>query len=91
MSEPIKVGDLVGVVQGGCTDTYIGYIFTVLDLSPVAHRCARCNVIHGTGLWARHEPWEDNGVWIATSRLKRIPPLSELEGVKTEEDIREQV
>ena len=88
MSEPIKVGDLVMVVKKnvcGC-DWSVGMVFKVIaiDRTQAKNWCCKCGALYG--------PFDQavNGVWgAALYRLKRIPPLSELESEKREEDIRE--
>lgn len=88
----IKTGDLVMVVRGRhCCNTeasakWFGYIFRVAGLEDVSdRRCKDCGDQRPmiTALRAS-DPigWDVN-------RLKRIPPLSELEGERTQEDIRE--
>ena len=93
MSEPIKAGDLVVVVRdNGCPcpipDRIMGKVYTVASIEP--ERLLGCGCGRPTRRWTsafivngekRHE--------IGTYRLKRIPPLSELEGERTQEDIRE--
>jgi hypothetical protein len=95
VSEPIKAGDLVMVVRKSdlhqCSkpsNGKIGHIFVVHKVAPTRTgyiRCALCD-----------QRFEYNGL-IATDleadrvyqlrRLKRIPPLSELEGEKRDEEI----
>lgn len=88
MSEPIKVGDLVVVVKPkeccGQVSEANGTAFVVNGFSMGVWHCAWCGVprqaelAHG-GSYKR----------IETYRLKRIPPLSELEGQPTQEDMKE--
>ncbi len=88
MSEPIKVGDLVVVVKPprcGCESKVLGLIYRVESIREGNGRC-RCGCPSGPGLLYRGP---DNFPRLPAWRLKRIPPLAELEGVKTEEDIRE--
>lgn len=89
MDKPISVGDLVVVVRPGCRDIHIGLAFTVIDIQPYDGRlCVSCGRHHGSGRKVYHGlQTRDGGVWFAESRLKRIPTLDELEGVKTEEQI----
>ena len=86
----IKVGDLVVVVRpsiciGG--NANIGHTFTVrkidswLDGGP----CKWCNRRHYGAFYA----YDDDGESFPLPRLKRIQPMSELEGEKREEDLRE--
>ena len=90
MSEPIKVGDLVVVVRGHCSDVAVGKIFNVLRLSPGMTRCIQCGRVAEVTIAVSTE-CGPNGVPHGSDVLnvRRIPPLDELDGVKTEEDIRE--
>jgi hypothetical protein len=90
MSEPIKVGDLVVVVRGrwccGHSTGREGHIFTVTEIGRAPHKeicrfCSREDIEPG----AKGHPC---GKGIDLYSLKRIPPLSELEGEKREEEIR---
>jgi hypothetical protein len=89
MSEPIKVGDVVMQVHS-CCGAYLGRIFMVEHIRPGPGSiywfvCGKCTA-------PRFQPVYAFTYGIAAAPLawlKRIPPLSELEGVKTEEDIRE--
>ena len=101
MSEPIKVGDLVAVVKPGrarCCDGGLGAIFTVTSIGkPLRSNggtgwscsfCGRSGNFTAPDTDAVAEGLE--GVTgIPVRRLKRIPPLSELEGERTQEDISE--
>lgn len=87
MSEPIKAGDLVVVVRPTpcCDDTSaIGHTFHVLAVRR-RHQgcCCFCRVPRAA------TAAEDVDCHYDIDRLKRIPPLSELEGECTQEDIRE--
>ena len=92
-NQPIAVGDLVQVVRSCCeiaAAEELGLIRTVLEISVndagayLQRRGCRC--LHGRlQKIARIEPTG----WHPVAWLKRISPLSELEGVKTQEDIRE--
>ena len=85
MSEPIKVGDLVVVIRAGCMDANVGFVFTVTRIQEYDGAvCASCKKHHGTGRKVYHDdqPAQTKGRWFSESRLKRIPPLSELEGEK---------
>ena len=91
MAEPIKVGDLVQVVRtpNCCGSTVgLGMTRTVIGFSETTRaRCVSCGrvrltlsaVLDGPAPWSK---WH-----IEPSRLKRIPPLSELEGEKRDEEI----
>lgn len=89
MSEPIKVGDLVMVVRkadfGCCVapGEDLGKIFVVCDLSITHFTCAICGARHGARLMA----WRDKHWVFELHRLKRIPPLGELEGVDEKETL----
>ena len=94
MSEPIKVGDLVVVVRPSiCPEAkrhHLGHVFTVARLGEAAMLtpypwCIHCGRAHDViGLFA----WDDLlGGAFSLLRLKRIPPLSELEGEKREEEL----
>lgn len=90
MDKPISVGDLVQVVKPplcGCPAT-VGMTRTVLAIKTVRACCPTCRAISGEARRAVLDgpaPWSK---WvIALERLKRIPPLDELEGVKDERDL----
>ena len=86
-SQAISVGDLVQVVRSApcCGPSKaIGWVFVVEEIIVSQHQCWGCGHI------SVPLPIANVGAqWFHVSRQKRIPPLSELEGVKTEEDIRE--
>ena len=96
MSEPIKVGDLVMVVRGHpCVVELLGGTpWTVTGFQEPKHggwHCSRChmdsagpNVIAALG--APSVTGCKRPV-IPITFLKRIPPLSELEGEKRDEEI----
>lgn len=84
MSEPIKAGDLVQVIKPrlcGCDDT-VGQIFVA---GPIGRSSSRgyCLICHrntyGAGAWRTETPW---GSFTELGRLKRIPPLDELDDEK---------
>lgn len=91
---PIQVGDLVQVVRAsecGCTST-VGLIFRITE--PPSWWISRCNtcgdrrmntLLYESGISA------SNGSTYGFEgyRLKRIPPLEELEGQRTQEDMKE--
>ena len=85
---PIAVGDLVQIVRPGCKDESIGITFVADSIGPEGPRtrCMHCCNQHGPAPFAYSK---DHDAYVATSRLKRIPPLDELEGVRTEENIKE--
>ena len=86
----LKDGDLVQVVKPvpccGRTTPMQGHIFKVtsIDVAIPGYRCNYCAVICPAEASAHggEKP-------VDLSRLKRIPPLDELEGVRTEENIKE--
>ena len=88
MSEPIKVGDLVQVVRPqicGCNHS-MGSIFIVDHIEGGPNICSGCGRKFADVL----DAWQKGAQWAAgVHSLKRIPPLSELEGQRTEETLRE--
>lgn len=89
MSEPIGVGNLVVVVRNakcGCPVNN-GRIAKVTSIRKVDFTlCVMCGDRRKfNGPYAISDGRYIAGVW----RLKRIPPLSELEGQPTQEDIKE--
>jgi hypothetical protein len=91
MSNEIKVGDLVQVVKespcavGGMKS--IGMIFRVADMGPCTDEvgCRWCGGVHypaETLMATKKLGWR-----VAAYRLKRIPPLDELDDVKRDEEI----
>ena len=89
MDKPIEAGDMVQVIRPiSCcgADVAIGWTFIVTRIraSPRS-RCRHCHQRFEGGLVAEGHPV---GVF-DIPRLKRIPPLSELEGEKQKEDLRE--
>ena len=89
---PIAVGDLVQVILPppcGCPSISLGMIRTVIAFQKSVGVCVDCKdhqmayraVLDGPAPWAH---------WVIQPyRLKRIPPLSELEGERTEENMKE--
>ena len=96
MDKPISVGDLVQIVAECCDPgTVRGRFGMVLEISLGLFECEDCLHLERSvqtnieGLaQLPDEPFEAFG-WVPLAWLKRIPPLSELEGEKTQEDIRE--
>jgi hypothetical protein len=91
MDKPISVGDLVMVVRD-CCGQYLGLTFRVEKVWTPSQGviCTECRVDFGSISVA--ETGMPKGIpagRLPLSWLKRIPPLSELEGEKTQEDIRE--
>lgn len=89
-SGPIAVGDLVVVVRWPCCKGDIGHTFVVagLETRPDVAHCGYCGATGGhTGMHAKARRG-DGGLY-PLEFLKRIPPLGELEGEDTKEDLRE--
>lgn len=87
MSKPIAVGDLVQIVKPSpcCnSSTAVGHTFVVNRIDSSPSMCKHCgeNIFGASAV-------KPNGYWTLLSRLKRIPPLSELEGQRTEENLKE--
>ena len=88
----IKVGDLVMVVRKHpCTrcqfeDRLMGLIFRVAEIESVLNTICECGAPLGRKPIAIKNAGSKRGV--AVARLRRLPPLSELEGEKREEEIR---
>lgn len=88
-TETIKPGDLVQVVRWPCCGALLGHIFTVGYLDTLWGKgwiCCRCkrDVLVGTWAVSADNPPDLGG---HISWLKRIPPLSELESEKRDEEI----
>ena len=86
MSEPIKVGDLVMVFKPnhcGCSRS-VGLVFRVkyIDRSKRSNWCVHCG--HN---YAAEDQANDGEFGAQLWRLKRIPPLSELESEKREDEL----
>ena len=77
----IKVGDLVVVVRGGCSDEHIGEIFTVAEIRTATGVCRGCGTYHGYRETLVVCPVV-GGLGFEIQRLKKIDPLSDLEGQK---------
>jgi len=86
---PISVGDLVMVVRGH--ECHKGEVYTVHGIEPataIPWKCKRCKEVVKVGEYTfvdvtgRSEGFPDS--W-----LRRIPPLTELEGERTEEKLKE--
>jgi hypothetical protein len=90
VSEPIKVGDLVILIRTcGCKskNDVTGYISQVTEIRHADRPCQCCGKIWPTDVVFPIGQWGDANV--PFSWVKRIPPLSELEGQPTQEDIKE--
>ena len=85
MSErPIQVGDLVALLRNHCDNRGVGFIRQVLSIDNRALRCPECRQLSADeGPVAEME----EGVYSPLAWLKRIPPLSELEGEQRREEI----
>lgn len=88
MDKPISVGDLVQVIRAaeccGKSD-YLGHIFRVSDIRKFQITCRVCGYSDNSIMRATAAPGPDYPAF-SLPRLKRIPPLSELPGVKTDEE-----
>ena len=86
VSEPISVGDLVVVVKPTLccgNPSRLGRTFVVKKIEFGPNRCHWCHTaIEDSDAF-------DGELWWTPRRLKRIPPLSELEGQPTQEDMKE--
>lgn len=89
MDKPIQVGDLVQVVMPArCCDAYLGHVFTVSQvilggaLSWYCDVCKNGGPSGGAYLYSTGD-----GYRVSNHRLKRIPPLSELETERTEDEV----
>jgi hypothetical protein len=81
VSEPIKAGDLCLVIRSNGAPWMAGYVVTCKGHSD---ECAEDEtVIHHPGVLL----WSKDISIIPVSWLKRIPPLSELDDVKHDEEI----
>lgn len=95
MTRPIQVGDFVVVVKPtkcSCPQNGLGRIFKVSAINPGSSDwwfCPTCGgkfkKLVGEGPSAVDEDGKQRGL----HRLKRIPPLEELEGQRTQEDMKE--
>lgn len=97
MSEPIKAGDLVIVVRDCCGNS-LGRIATVEQTNPADDWAAlwQCGVCRATLKSAMSlvrlpeisaAPEKPSRGWWPTAWVKRIPPLSELEGENRKEEL----
>ena len=93
--KPIQVGDLAMIVRPtrcSCHQQALGRIIKVVAIEGGVSQLWRCSVcgmsykkLPGEGQYAIDEDGKHRGLY----RLKRIPPLSELEGQRTKEDMKE--
>ena len=92
MDRPIQVGDLVQVVRWPCCGVALGYTYRVAEFRTWGERqCSKCKALIKATIHAKGgaDPFDGLCPAIPLEWLKRIPPLSELEGEKTEEKLRE--
>lgn len=94
MDKPIAVGDLVVVMRPSKCQCNrgewrtAGLIFRVAKIRMSSGRfCSECGSAKPDALVA--DPDFESRYIFTLDRLKRIPPLEELEGSKTEENIKE--
>jgi hypothetical protein len=86
MTEQIKAGDLAMIVRPTrcCGKGKLGRIGKVQSVSVGQGYCHYC----GFEASQLDVQWE-SGWFTSAYRVKRVPPLDELDGVKHEEDLRE--
>ena len=85
---PIAVGDLV-VVARDCCGHWLGRVFVAGEFMKTPRlECGECNW-HSSATAVKVEHYIGRMWCMNLSWLKRIPPLSELEGERTEEQIKE--
>lgn len=87
MTERIAVGDVVWIAKPTpcCGNTgAIGRVFHVSEIKTASWPCNYCGKCRES-----RAAKVDSRYFVDTLRLKRIPPLSELEGQRTEENIKE--
>ena len=87
-NKQIKVGDLVQVARWPCCGTWVGYTGKVTALKIDSRCCKICRTDMGEDATYAYVDCGFNGGLVVLGRLKRIPPLSELEGQRTEETLR---
>ena len=87
MDKPISAGDLVQVIRACCSysEEWLGHTFIARAAIRPLDCCSGCGTLH-TGV-----PYFDGEVHFNSWRLKRIPPLEELESEKREEKLLEPV
>lgn len=88
MSEKIAVGDLVVVVRQDCCTKYLGRVFRVMTMDKTPLKCYGCGTMHAISVIAGSNLTNGNLCWAPASWLRKIPPLSELEGQHTQETLR---
>jgi hypothetical protein len=95
MDQPIQAGDMVVIAKPSfcCNDSRnVGRIFTVKRVGGApTNWCSGCfALVPPESVGAQLAEWRENYAvtgWIDILRLKRIPPLSELEGEKHKEEL----
>jgi hypothetical protein len=89
MDKPISVGDLVVIVRECCgVDSELGSVFRVSAiLTLTAYHADGCGYFYNGPCAEADDGEQPHG--IPLHWLKRIPPLSELEGEKRDEKIKE--
>src|SRR5690242_2455289 len=87
MNKPIQVGDLVQVVKPGCNDEHVGLIFVVHHINTLEVRCHFCKTWHLGHLGAPLACQKGMKDGFEFARLKRFPPLDELEGQRSEDEL----
>ena len=88
MDRPIQKGDLVVVVHTHCSKTarWLGHTFIVVGLGfDYQNKCNGC----GENLGPLHHATREDKGYYSLNMLKRIPPLEELEGEKSQTTISE--
>jgi hypothetical protein len=93
VSEPISVGDLVVAVGVCCAqrDFALGRVGRVVSAGETIYcnDCCGYKGVAGSGFYVPDARSCKEGGYFEAAWLKRIPPLSELEGQPTQEDIKE--
>ena len=88
---PIQIGDLVAVTKWHPCCCCLGHMGTVIGFGVIENNgCAECDT-HGPEVnYKAARVSNSHGVLrVRPEWLKRIPPLEELEGQRTQEDIKE--
>jgi hypothetical protein len=86
--ETIRVGDLVVVVRGACTNRNVGMIFRVAKVEPVRGVCNECGTDHGNkpgSVMIALPAGKSRG--FAFPRLKKINPPAEPSHTERREEI----
>ena len=96
MTRPIRVGDLVYVKSPNrCCGAHVGKTFRVLDIKNnnssrwLCRVCSAGGELSAGGIICAFGFDNDPSLSMPLGRLKRIPPLDELEGVRTEATMKE--